>query len=167
MARTIVDEIIAIIRDEANNNPAPTIGVVTKIYTDDHVDVTTDTGDYRYIPSYGEPVINTSAILFFKDGDLNQAQAITLNGYTNLIEAKQDKLISGTNIKTINNTSLLGSGNITIEGGGGGGTINMVGAFTINDNGHLIVELPDGYSNPYSIDGNGHLIYNTSATTEE
>jgi len=31
---------------------------------------------------------------------------------------KQDKLISGTNIKTINNTSILGSGNIVIEGGG-------------------------------------------------
>lgn len=29
---------------------------------------------------------------------------------------KQDTLVSGTNIKTINNTSLLGEGNITIEG---------------------------------------------------
>lgn len=34
------------------------------------------------------------------------------------ISGKQDKLVSGTNIKTINNESLLGSGNITIEGGG-------------------------------------------------
>lgn len=33
--------------------------------------------------------------------------------------AKQDKLVSGTNIKTINGTSLLGSGDITISGGGG------------------------------------------------
>ncbi len=32
--------------------------------------------------------------------------------------AKQDTLTSGTNIKTINNQSLLGSGNITISGGG-------------------------------------------------
>lgn len=32
---------------------------------------------------------------------------------------KQDLLISGTNIKTINNESLLGSGNISISGGGG------------------------------------------------
>lgn len=31
---------------------------------------------------------------------------------------KQATLVSGTNIKTINNTSLLGSGNITISGGG-------------------------------------------------
>lgn len=34
------------------------------------------------------------------------------------LNSKQDSLISGTNIKTINNTSLLGSGNITISGGG-------------------------------------------------
>lgn len=35
-------------------------------------------------------------------------------------DSKQEALVSGTNIKTINNTSLLGSGNITIQGGGGG-----------------------------------------------
>jgi hypothetical protein len=34
------------------------------------------------------------------------------------ISTKQDTLVSGTNIKTINNTSLLGSGNIDISGGG-------------------------------------------------
>lgn len=32
---------------------------------------------------------------------------------------KQDKLVSGTNIKTINGESILGDGNIEIEGGGG------------------------------------------------
>lgn len=37
------------------------------------------------------------------------------------LESKQDTLVSGTNIKTINNQSILGSGNITIEGGGSGG----------------------------------------------
>ena len=34
------------------------------------------------------------------------------------ISGKQDTLVSGTNIKTINNQSLLGSGDITISGGG-------------------------------------------------
>ena len=33
--------------------------------------------------------------------------------------SKQDKLVSGENIKTINGNSILGSGNITIEGGSG------------------------------------------------
>lgn len=36
-----------------------------------------------------------------------------------VIATKQDTLVSGTNIKTINNESLLGSGNIVIQGGGG------------------------------------------------
>lgn len=35
-----------------------------------------------------------------------------------LVDDKQDTLVSGTNIKTINNQSLLGSGNIDIQGGG-------------------------------------------------
>ena len=35
------------------------------------------------------------------------------------LSAKQDTLVSGTNIKTINSTSLLGSGDIEIAGGGG------------------------------------------------
>lgn len=35
------------------------------------------------------------------------------------IDTKQDVLVSGTNIKTINNLSLLGSGNIDIQGGSG------------------------------------------------
>lgn len=37
------------------------------------------------------------------------------------LDNKQDKLVSGTNIKTINGQSLLGSGNITIRGGGSSG----------------------------------------------
>lgn len=36
------------------------------------------------------------------------------------VEAKQDKLVSGTNIKTINGQDVTGAGNIEIEGGGGG-----------------------------------------------
>lgn len=35
------------------------------------------------------------------------------------VSAKQDTLVSGTNIKTVNGTSLLGSGNVSISGGGG------------------------------------------------
>ena len=38
------------------------------------------------------------------------------------LDGKQPVLVSGTNIKTINGTSILGSGNIVIEGGSGGGS---------------------------------------------
>lgn len=47
---------------------------------------------------------------------------------------KQDKLISGTNIKTINGKSLLGSGDITIEGGSGGGEKKVVMGDDLNTN---------------------------------
>ena len=47
------------------------------------------------------------------------------------ISGKQDKLVSGTNIKTINGQSILGSGNITISGGGG----SAGGAYALQEHG--------------------------------
>jgi hypothetical protein len=49
------------------------------------------------------------------------ATASAVKAAYDLANGKQDKLVSGTNIKTINGTSLLGSGDIVISGGGGGG----------------------------------------------
>lgn len=46
------------------------------------------------------------------------------------ISGKQDTLVSGTNIKTINGSTLLGPGNIVIEGGGGGGTENIAAEYS-------------------------------------
>jgi hypothetical protein len=37
----------------------------------------------------------------------------------NILSSKQDTLVSGTNIKTINGSSVLGSGNLVVTGGGG------------------------------------------------
>lgn len=64
------------------------------------------------------------------------------NGYLSstdwtTFDDKQDALVSGTNIKTINGTSLLGSGNIVISGGGGG-TVTSVAALTIGTSGNDI-----------------------------
>ena len=56
---------------------------------------------------------------------------LSSNDYTNIeknavstIGDKQDKLYSGSNIKTINNISLLGNGNIEISNTGGGHNVN-------------------------------------------
>ena len=65
---------------------------------------------------------NTFYIITDAQGaDLSQyyTSAQTESAITQAISGKQDTLISGTNIKTINNESLLGSGNIVIQGGGG------------------------------------------------
>ena len=62
--------------------------------------------------------------------DVEQVTSIALNELhtelENTVSGKQDTLVSGTNIKTINNQSLLGSGNITIQGGGGSGGTNVI-----------------------------------------
>lgn len=43
----------------------------------------------------------------------------TIEGKESGWDAKQEALVSGTNIKTINNNSILGEGNLTISSGGG------------------------------------------------
>lgn len=56
--------------------------------------------------------------------DVNKIYTFTYDGTNWVIEGdwdsakKQDTLVSGTNIKTINGQSLLGSGDITVQGGG-------------------------------------------------
>lgn len=64
-----------------------------------------------------------SAINQATSGKASQSDLETVSGnvdtLSGTVETKQDTLVSGTNIKTINNQSLLGSGNIDIQGGGG------------------------------------------------
>lgn len=51
--------------------------------------------------------------------DSNNLKVSTVQNISDLISAPlQVALVSGTNIKTINGTSLLGSGNLIISGGG-------------------------------------------------
>lgn len=68
----------------------------------------------NYLTSETDPVFSASASAGIENSDITN--------WNN----KQAALVSGTNIKTINNQSLLGSGNITIEGGSGGGGISGV-----------------------------------------
>lgn len=69
--------------------------------------------------------------------DLNERigdnEVVTAAALTDLNSKKQNKLVSGTNIKTINNQSLLGEGNITISGeGSGGGDVNVIETVKVN-----------------------------------
>jgi hypothetical protein len=79
-----------------------------------------------YTINSGKAVISMSAANSSTNGYLSSADWSTFNN-------KQAALVSGTNIKTINGTSLLGSGNIVISGGGGG-TVTSV-AVTTNTSG--------------------------------
>lgn len=70
-----------------------------------------------------------------------------------LASSKQDALVSGTNIKTINGESILGSGDIAVGGGGGG---NFFTAYTKHNDAYLYADsectqrLIDAYEDDYA-----------------
>ena len=61
--------------------------------------------------------IETSSIATSFGSTLSDSKVASEKLVKNSLDAKQATLVSGTNIKTINNNSLLGSGNINIESG--------------------------------------------------
>ena len=73
------------------------------------------------ISNYWTSAQTQSAITASVSGKASQSDLETVSGQ---VANKQDTLVSGTNIKTINNESLLGSGNIDIQGGGGGKAVS-------------------------------------------
>lgn len=68
---------------------------------------------YAYVTTHIQPV--ESSLLTTTAKTIVPA----INEVNALAKSKQDKLTSGTNIKTVNGQSLLGSGDIAISGGGG------------------------------------------------
>ena len=71
--------------------------------------------------------LDTSAYTSYTASTEGKEEVIA-SALTSLHDTKQDNLVSGENIKTINNQSLLGSGNITIQGGGGGSVVELTKA---------------------------------------
>ena len=70
---------------------------------------------YNMINNPDGTVSFTDVTVYTQTGDSFGAKEINEMG--NELAGKQDKLISGTNIKTLNGESLLGTGNIFIKGG--------------------------------------------------
>lgn len=102
----------------------------------------------------------------------------TTNSNAEALQTKQDTLISGTNIKTVNNQSLLGSGNITIQGGGDGTWGSITGNISDQEdlytlfydiyqqlNNFVITPLDDNYTP--SIDESGVIQFTTPPTLRE
>ena len=79
--------------------------------------------EYDALPSSAKT--DTSKMYVITDAEAGDLTNYYTKSETNtLLGGKQATLVSGTNIKTINNESLLGSGNIDIQGGGGSITID-------------------------------------------
>lgn len=90
---------------------------VTKVYVNG-IDVTVDNKAYVIVPTKTSELTNDIGYITTETDPTvpNYVKAIT-NADINSWNNKQNLLVSGTNIKTINSTSLLGSGNIVISGG--------------------------------------------------
>lgn len=76
--------------------------------------------EYDNLPSTAKTSNTFFVITDAQGGDLSNywTTAQTQSAITEATSGLQETLVSGTNIKTINNESLLGSGNIDIQGGG-------------------------------------------------
>ena len=75
-------------------------------------------------------VTDAEKVVIGNTSGTNTGDNATNTQYSGLAASKQDTLVSGTNLKTVNSTSLLGSGDITITGGSG----DVVGPASATDN---------------------------------
>lgn len=91
-------------------------------------------GNTQHSIGIGDSTTRKNAEEIMQNGDMYLIGVGSYNGTNyssattvqDVINGKQETLVSGTNIKTINNQSILGSGNISISGGNGGGTVGTL-----------------------------------------
>lgn len=93
---------------ELNNKGFATISEVEK-----KQDIIIDLDTIRAGALKGASALQSVPSEYVTDSELSSKGYAT----TSQVAAKQDKLVSGSNIKTINGQSIVGSGNIEIEGG--------------------------------------------------
>lgn len=68
----------------------------------------------------GDVIITPASLNVYTRGEVDAAINAETAAREQAVASKQDTLVSGTNIKTINGQTLLGEGNIEIQGGSGG-----------------------------------------------
>lgn len=92
--------------------------------------------EYNLIQLYGEnglasmPRTTPKAVVFPDGTDLNDHLGKVPPDIQKQLDSKQDILVAGENIKTINGQSLLGEGNLVIQGGEGGSTVEVTPVVT-------------------------------------
>ena len=96
------------------------------------------------------------------DARIAEDEEVTAAALNDLEVNKQDTLISGENIKTINNISILGTGNITVGGGGGGGDYQYYSEDTTNESATIEVG-----EQSLTVDDNGVYVNNSPVVTAE
>ena len=128
---------MATVRLKNNSGRRVTDGELVRLFPG-----TTDSFIVAKLSEFGIIGTVSGTILTGQVGTINLINTVE---YDNIIDTpdlslKQDLLVSGVNIKTINTESLLGSGNITITGGGGDSNIDGGSASSV----YLPSQLIDG-----------------------
>lgn len=97
MAGTLADEIIAIVKSEANNIPPPQRCTISKIYEDrTHCDIMTSMGKLKYIDVIGSDIKEgNNAIILFLDENYGDYVVIADSNLTNDYYTKNqiDKIV--------------------------------------------------------------------------
>lgn len=91
----------------------------------------------------------------------NQHPIEAITDLAETLELKQNLLISGVNIKTINNESILGEGNIDIQGGGGGGNVDDVQVNGTSVVSNKVADIKLKTVNGNDINGEGNIAIKT------
>lgn len=157
-------------------------GALTGLADDDHTQYHNDArGDARYSPlGHSHSNATTSVAGFMSAADKTKLDSVssgatanssdaallnranhtgaqaqsTITNLTTDLAAKQATLVSGTNIKTINGNSILGSGNILISGGGGSSE-PLETSLTYKTDGSVNTVTEDGVVKTFTYNGDG------------
>lgn len=104
--------------------------------------------------SSGATVNSSDATLLNRANHTGTQAQSTVTDLTTDLAAKQVTLVSGTNIKTINGNSILGSGNISISGGGGSSE-PLETSLTYNTDGSANTVTEDSVVKTFTYNGDG------------
>ena len=79
--RTLADEIISIVHNEANNNPLPVKCTIHETYSNGLIDVLLENGNIvTYLPVIGSPRVGDTGVLLYLDDEKNNQIIITNGG---------------------------------------------------------------------------------------
>ena len=144
MKTSMREEIIKIVDEKANNNPAPEKCTIIES-NNGFVKVKLINGSVlSNLPVLGNPTPFTDAIVTYINGESNSP----------LIVPSVDENLTMILALGLGLFKIKSDGHLYVELPNG-----ISNFFTLDNNGHLLVTLPDGVSNDYHLENDGHLYY--------
>lgn len=121
------------------------------------------TGIYQPSGTYSTD-IHSNIVALNSVSNINTGDNATNSQYSGLAVSKQDSLVSGSNIKTINGVSILGSGDIAVSGGGSIISDDIILNFNSESNSSIVTILSASVTND-NIKGFSYIPIETTETS--